>query len=600
MRTNRLVVLILLALYVAAVLHGSAPAANAASGRTLYVSTAGSDANPGTVAAPFRTVTRGLRVLQAGDTLLVRGGVYAEVAYAGDLAGTEAAPIVVGAMPGETVTIRGRLRLDRPSYVTVQGLRLTRPEASTPADLAASMLTVNGGHHWTVRDNEVFDTVGYAALAIGGDARDYQVVGNCLHDVGATHPAGQDHGMYIVTNAASGRGHIERNIVYGTPNGTAMKIGKTPDAGHPEGLSPHDVIVRHNTFYNSMVNVRVVWGADAIRLDHNVIVRATWADSRPGGQPRVNVQGYCTWGTGLVVSANVMWDADAAVDHFHGASCLPAHTWTALASVDNQRVNPVLRAPTTCSGFQNGVAGTVAYGRYAPVDQALAGRWSGGSIDAPATVVGNRVAQRLSASAAAAAPVRYRTFDFAARGDVIVGGDWDGDGVDGVGAYRESTRTWYLRNGSTAGAADATVEWGLAGGQAFTGDFNGDGRTDIAVARDGVVYQKYHPFRGSGHDRSYRYGDGTTRYVAGDWDGDGTATVGYVDGVTWHLHPCNAASCATADAVFDYGTPGDRFVVGDWNGDGRDTVATVTTANQWRLRDGVNGGRPDVTFTFDR
>jgi hypothetical protein len=45
---------------------------------TYYVSTAGSDAAPGTEAQPFRTVTRGIRALAGGDTLLLRGGVYAE------------------------------------------------------------------------------------------------------------------------------------------------------------------------------------------------------------------------------------------------------------------------------------------------------------------------------------------------------------------------------------------------------------------------------------------------------------------------------------------------------------------------------------------
>ena len=45
---------------------------------TYYVATSGSDANPGTVAKPFKTIQRGADVGVAGDVVLVRAGVYRE------------------------------------------------------------------------------------------------------------------------------------------------------------------------------------------------------------------------------------------------------------------------------------------------------------------------------------------------------------------------------------------------------------------------------------------------------------------------------------------------------------------------------------------
>lgn len=45
---------------------------------TYYVATTGSDNNPGTQAAPFRTLSRGVTVLQPGDTLRVGPGTYTE------------------------------------------------------------------------------------------------------------------------------------------------------------------------------------------------------------------------------------------------------------------------------------------------------------------------------------------------------------------------------------------------------------------------------------------------------------------------------------------------------------------------------------------
>ncbi|MGD8501034.1 MAG: DUF1565 domain-containing protein, partial [Phycisphaerales bacterium] len=45
---------------------------------TYYVATDGSDENPGSEAEPLRTIQRAASLARAGDTILVRGGVYRE------------------------------------------------------------------------------------------------------------------------------------------------------------------------------------------------------------------------------------------------------------------------------------------------------------------------------------------------------------------------------------------------------------------------------------------------------------------------------------------------------------------------------------------
>ncbi|MBO4896800.1 MAG: hypothetical protein J5590_00700 [Clostridia bacterium] len=74
--------------------------------KTYYVSqTAGSDTNIGTSeAAPFATIQKAADVAQAGDTVIIHGGVYRETVKVKN-SGTATQPIVFKAADGEDVTI---------------------------------------------------------------------------------------------------------------------------------------------------------------------------------------------------------------------------------------------------------------------------------------------------------------------------------------------------------------------------------------------------------------------------------------------------------------------------------------------------------------
>lgn len=72
----------------------------------VFVCPTGDDGNPGTVDRPFRTIQRGVRDLQPGDTCLVREGIYREAAVL-TASGTAEAPIRIRAYPGERVLLDG-------------------------------------------------------------------------------------------------------------------------------------------------------------------------------------------------------------------------------------------------------------------------------------------------------------------------------------------------------------------------------------------------------------------------------------------------------------------------------------------------------------
>jgi hypothetical protein len=65
--------------------------------------------------------------------------------------------------------------------------------------------------------------------------------------------------------------------------------------------------------------------------------------------------------------------------------------------------------------------------------------------------------------------------------DVSVPGDYDGDGKSDLAVYRPPTGLWYLLKSSTSFSKYSTT---------VPGDYDGDGKTDMAVHRpaNGVWY----------------------------------------------------------------------------------------------------------------
>ena len=94
-------------------LTGGVLSSSAATAATYYVATTGSDANPGSQARPFQTLNKGVSMLQAGDTLSIRGGTYTSGHFGQRGTGTMPSgtswtnAITIAAYPGETVTLAG-------------------------------------------------------------------------------------------------------------------------------------------------------------------------------------------------------------------------------------------------------------------------------------------------------------------------------------------------------------------------------------------------------------------------------------------------------------------------------------------------------------
>lgn len=182
-------------------------------------------------------------------------------------------------------------------------------------------------------------------------------------------------------------------------------------------------------------------------------------------------------------------------------------------------------------------------------------------------------------------------FFYGNPGDLPFMGDWDGDGVDTPGLYRQSDGYVYLRNSNTEGIADIRFFFGNPGDIPIAGDFDGDGLDTVSIyrpaeARFYIINRLGDGDRGLGAaDLDYVFGDPGDKPFVGDFDGDGVDTIGLHRESTGLVYFRNSHTQGAADAEFVFGDPGDLLVANDWNHDGMDTPAVY---------------RPDRTTAFLR
>lgn len=185
-----------------------------------------------------------------------------------------------------------------------------------------------------------------------------------------------------------------------------------------------------------------------------------------------------------------------------------------------------------------------------------------------------------------------RVYDkFGNPGDMPTTGDWNGDGNTEIGVLRDG-RYWYLDyngnglwNGTTI---DRKFGFGNRGDMPATGDWNGDGTTEIGLLRNGRYW--YLDYNGNGLwdgkviDRLYGFGNPGDVAATGDWNGDGKTEVGVLrNGRFWYLDYNGNGywNGRTIDRLHGYGNPGDQPAPGDWNGDGKAEVGVLRDGHWW-------------------
>jgi hypothetical protein len=155
---------------------------------SFYVSTTGSDSNPGSLAAPWRTIQKAANTLTAGSTVYVRGGIYSELvgiavsgsssggfitfqSYAGEIAIIDGTSIGIGSGTTDVVL------MDNSSYIRWMGFEI-RNFRSSLADHEVNGISVYGtAHHIEILNNKIHHIESNAVVTSGGNAHAITVQG---------------------------------------------------------------------------------------------------------------------------------------------------------------------------------------------------------------------------------------------------------------------------------------------------------------------------------------------------------------------------------------------------------------------------------------
>ena len=162
---------------------------------------------------------------------------------------------------------------------------------------------------------------------------------------------------------------------------------------------------------------------------------------------------------------------------------------------------------------------------------------------------------------------------------VLESGDYNGDGYSDIAIFRQSTGLWAVRD-------LGRVYFGATGDIPVSGDYDGDGLTDVSVYRPSLGLWAI-----KGITRVY-FGAEGDRPVPGDYDGDGSCDITVFDGTTgrWSLRNITRSY---------FGNSGDQPVPADYDGDGRTDISIFRPASGlWAIREvsrsyfGSNEDRP--------
>jgi hypothetical protein len=210
-----------------------------------------------------------------------------------------------------------------------------------------------------------------------------------------------------------------------------------------------------------------------------------------------------------------------------------------------------------------------------------------------------------------------RTIGFGLPGDRHFSADMNGDLREELVVARNNTARggidWYIDYNGDGNLGEAVVEFGLLGDIPLIGDFDMNGRDDLAAGRWNAVrrsYDWYLDLAGDGYlaEKIIGYGFAGDMFLTGDFNGDRRDEIiavrkdNITGGLVWHFDLLGNGG--NAELIRAYGLIGDVPVIGDWNGDGRGDDMAVVRRNtkrgglDWYFDLLGNGGSEELILEF--
>jgi hypothetical protein len=166
-----------------------------------------------------------------------------------------------------------------------------------------------------------------------------------------------------------------------------------------------------------------------------------------------------------------------------------------------------------------------------------------------------------------------------------IGGDWNGDGKDDLAVYRDGTagspQSFFFWSNETTPGSVNYIPWGTDGDVSYALDYDGDGKEDAAVQRNGGGGRGDHYIRQSSNGALVYiiYGLSSDFVIPGDYDGDGrddivvsrNANLG--SGTLKYFWIRETDGGGTPQSPVQWGISGDFICQGDYDGDGKTDVA---------------------------
>jgi hypothetical protein len=280
----------------------------------MYVAPNGSDANPGTMEKPFRTVQHAADTATPGSTIDVRGGTYCQRLAVNVSGNAEKGFITFRSHAGEMAILdgscltpeigtSGMVVLHNVSYVKIQGFEIRNYKTADRLRAPVGIRVYGSGSHIEILNNNVHNIEqtypgrqgpghganGFGIAVYGTDAKtpisDLIIDGNQVHHL----QTGSSESLVLNGNVTHFR--VSRNIVHDNNNIGIDIIGFERTAPDPAVDRARDGVVSENLVYNIT------------------------SKGNPAYRDDVDSDGiYVDGGTRVLIERNVMHDVDFGLE----------------------------------------------------------------------------------------------------------------------------------------------------------------------------------------------------------------------------------------------------------------------------------------------